>query len=49
MIMLSDRQPEEAQDLAHRHGVDALLSAPFWMHELTSCLAAFSLRRRLIS
>lgn len=49
MIILSDRQPEQPQDLAHRHGVDALLSAPFWMHELTSRLAAFSLRARLIS
>ena len=49
MILLSDRQPEQPLDLAHRHGVDALLSAPFWMHELTSRLAAFSLRGRLIS
>jgi len=49
MIILSDRQPEQPRDLAHRHGVDALLSAPFSMHELTSRLAAFSLRGRLIS
>lgn len=49
MIILSDQQPEEAQELAHRHGVDALLSAPFWMHELTSRLAAFSLQARFLS
>ena len=49
MIILSDRQPEQARDLAHRHGVDALLSAPFSMHDLTSRLAAFSLRARLIA
>ena len=49
MIILSDRQPEQPQNLAHRHGVDALLSAPFSMHDLTSRLAAFSLRARVIS
>lgn len=49
MVILSDRHPEQAQDLARRHGVDALLSAPFSMHNLTSRLAAFSLRARLIS
>ena len=49
MIVLSDRQPEEVQDLVHRHCVDALLSAPFSMHDLTSRLAAFSLRARLVS
>ncbi len=48
MIILSDRQPEQAQDLAHRHGVDALLAAPFLMHDLTSQLAAFSLRARFV-
>jgi DNA-binding response OmpR family regulator len=49
MIILSDRQPEQAQDLAYRHSVDALLSAPFSMHDLTSRLSAFSLRARLVS
>lgn len=46
MIVLSDRRPEQARDLAQRYGVDALLSAPFSMHDLTSRLAAFSLRAR---
>lgn len=49
MIILSDRQADEAQDLSHRHGIDALLSAPYSMHDLTSRLAAFSLRARLPS
>lgn len=49
MIILSDRQPEQPQDLAHRHGVDALLSTPFSMLDLTSWLASFSLRARFIS
>lgn len=49
MLILSDRQPEQAQDLAHRYGVDALLSAPFSMRDLTSRLAAFSLRARFTS
>src|SRR5487761_411075 len=49
MIILSDRQPEQPQDLAHRHGVDALLSAPFSMLDLTSRLASFSLRARFKS
>jgi DNA-binding response OmpR family regulator len=48
MIVLSDHQPEQAQELAHRHSVDALLSAPFLMRDLTSQLAAFSLRARFL-
>jgi hypothetical protein len=43
---LSDLQPEKALPLAHRQGVDAVLSAPFAMEDLTSRLAAFSLRAR---
>jgi len=46
MIVLSDHASERAQKLARRHGLDALLSAPFSMHDLTSRLAAFSLRAR---
>jgi DNA-binding response OmpR family regulator len=46
MIVLSDHVSERAQKLARRHGLDALLSAPFSMHDLTSRLAAFSLRAR---
>ena len=49
MIILSDREPERPQDLVHRHGVDAMLSAPFSMHDLTSQLGALSLRARSIS
>jgi DNA-binding response OmpR family regulator len=46
IIVLSDLQPENALVLAHRPGVDAVLSAPFSMQDLTSRLAAFSLRAR---
>ncbi len=46
IIVLSDLQPENALVLAHRQGVDAVLSAPFSMQDLTSRLAAFSLRAR---
>ena len=46
IIVLSDLQPEKALLLAHRQGVDAVLSAPFAMEDLTSRLAAFSLRAR---
>jgi DNA-binding response OmpR family regulator len=42
IIVLSDLQPEKALPLAHRQGVDAVLSAPFAMEDLTSRLAAFS-------
>ncbi|MDB6012193.1 MAG: hypothetical protein JWL65_4443 [Gammaproteobacteria bacterium] len=46
MIVLSDHPPERAQRFAGRQGLDALLSAPFSMQDLTSRLAAFSLRAR---
>jgi DNA-binding response OmpR family regulator len=46
MIVLSDHASARAQKLARRQGLDALLSAPFSMHDLTSRLAAFSLRAR---
>jgi len=46
IIVLSDLHPENALALAHRQGVDAVLSAPFSMQDLTSRLAAFSLRAR---
>jgi len=46
IVVLSDLQPENAPVLAHRRGVDAVLSAPFSMQDLTSRLAAFSLRAR---
>lgn len=41
MIVLSDQPSERAQRIARRLRLDAVLSAPFLMHELTSCLAAF--------
>jgi DNA-binding response OmpR family regulator len=47
IIVLSDLQPEEAAlALAHRQGIDAVLSTPFSVHDLASRLAAFSLRAR---
>jgi DNA-binding response OmpR family regulator len=46
MIVLSDHPSERAQRIVHRRGLDALLSAPFSMHDLTSRLAAFSLQAR---
>jgi DNA-binding response OmpR family regulator len=46
IIVLSDLQPESALMLAHRQGVDAVLSTPFSVEDLTSRLAAFSLRAR---
>jgi DNA-binding response OmpR family regulator len=46
IIVLSDLQLENALVLTHRQGVDAVLSAPFSMQDLTSRLAAFSLRAR---
>jgi DNA-binding response OmpR family regulator len=46
MIVLSDHPSERAQRIVHRQGLDALLSAPFSMQDLTSRLAAFSLRAR---
>jgi len=46
VIVLSDHPSEQAQRIVRRQGLDALLSAPFSMHDLTSRLAAFSLRAR---
>jgi DNA-binding response OmpR family regulator len=46
MIVLSDHVSGQVQGLARRQDFDALLSAPFSMHDLTSRLAAFSLRAR---
>jgi DNA-binding response OmpR family regulator len=46
IVVLSDLPPDNARVLAHRQGVDAVLSAPFSMQDLTSRLAAFSLRAR---
>lgn len=46
IIVLCDLQAENTLLLARRHGVDAVLSAPFSMLELTSRLAAFSIRAR---
>jgi DNA-binding response OmpR family regulator len=46
MIVLSDHPSERARRIARRHGLDALLSAHFSMHDITSRLAAFSLRAR---
>jgi DNA-binding response OmpR family regulator len=46
IIVLSDHPSERAQRIVHRQGLDALLSVPFSMHDLTSRLAAFSLRAR---
>jgi len=46
IIGLSDLPPERALSLAHQHGLDAALSAPYSMQDLGSRLAAFSLRAR---
>jgi DNA-binding response OmpR family regulator len=46
IIVLSDLPPDNALVLAHRQGVDAVLPAPFSMQDLTSRLAAFSLRSK---
>ena len=46
MIVLSDHPSERARRIAGHQGLDALLPAPFSMHDLTSRLAAFSLRAR---
>ena len=46
IVVLSDLQAEKALVIAHRQGVDAVLSTSFSMHDLTSRLAAFSLRAR---
>jgi DNA-binding NarL/FixJ family response regulator len=46
LIVLSDWQFEQPHELVLRQGVDALLSTPFSIHDLTSQLAAFSLWAR---
>jgi DNA-binding response OmpR family regulator len=46
IVVLSDRQPESAFALMPEQSIDALLSAPFSMEDLTSRLAAYSLRAR---
>jgi DNA-binding response OmpR family regulator len=46
IIILGDLPPDNALLLAHRQGVDAVLTASFSMQDLTSRLAAFSLRAR---
>jgi len=46
IIVLSDLPPDSTLALAHRHDVDGVLLAPFSMQDLTSRLAAFSLRAR---
>jgi len=46
MIVLCDLQAESTLLRARRQGVDAVLSAPFSMLDLTSRLAGFSLRSR---
>jgi DNA-binding response OmpR family regulator len=46
IIVLSDFPPENTRARAHRQGIDAVISAPFSMEELTSRLAALSVRTR---
>ncbi len=46
IIVLSDLHPANALALAHRHGVDAVFSAPYSVQGLTSRLAGFSHRAR---
>lgn len=46
IIVLSDLQPDNALVLAHRQGVDAVMSTPFSMKDLAARLAGFSLRAR---
>lgn len=46
IIVLCDPLPERTVLLARRQGVDAVIAAPFSMLDLTSRLAAFSLRSR---
>jgi hypothetical protein len=48
LIVLCDLQAEGTLLLAQLQGVDAVLSAPFSMLDLTSRLAAFTLRSRPI-
>jgi len=46
MMVLSDHASGRAQSLIRHHGLDALLSEPVSMQDLTSRLIAFSLRAR---
>lgn len=46
MIVLSAHASERLQKLAYRLGLDALVSAPFSIDDLTFRLAAFALRAR---
>jgi len=46
IIVLTDLETQDTLDLAHRQGVDAVLSVPFSVQDLTSRLAAFALRSR---
>jgi DNA-binding response OmpR family regulator len=48
VIVLCDLQSEHAVHLARRRGADAVLFAPFSVLDLTTRLAAFSLRSRPI-
>ena len=46
MIVLGDHPSERAQRIVLRRGLDAVLSAPYSLRDLTARLAAFSLRSR---
>ena len=46
IIVLNDPPSDAVPIGMHRQGIDAVLSAPFSMQDLTSRLAAFSLRAR---
>jgi DNA-binding response OmpR family regulator len=46
IVVLSDVQPAKALPLMHRQDFDAVLSMPYSMQDLTSRLAAFSVRAR---
>jgi DNA-binding response OmpR family regulator len=46
IVALTDLQPPTALLLAHRLGVDAVLSTPFSIQDLASRLTAFSVRSR---
>jgi len=46
IIVVSDLPTEDALVIAHRQGVDAVITAPFSVQDLTSRLAAFALRAR---
>jgi DNA-binding response OmpR family regulator len=46
IILIHPGGPPEAQERALRHGVDALLKAPYSLQELLARLLAFSMRSR---